>query len=637
MNSSGRRRLQRMASIIFTCALYVLTGSRGAAQPDLYSDDIPFAPGTRMEYYRNLSGTIPVDVGELGGPQVWDFSQGSRADSVLEIIVEKSETPFGDLFPAANLVYSTNGLNIAGIDTASGFQYMSLDEDGLGMLGASSENVLGISLSLVLDSSLTMIPLPLQYGSSWSDDVEYVNIFEDAVENPSPNIFFPDPYLDVMLEIDISTAGEVDAWGTVIVPHGEFEALRVRRDDQMHVKASVFLGFIFVPVYDSTFSAMTYDWHVKNLASVVTVTSQPDETEPNFTEASRIRRLKSTNATGWQAGDVNCDGSITPADALCTFWRSITSTFQQECSCQYSEQAAEANCDGQITPGDALCIFWRSILGQWQEDCSCPRRISFAGGQYNPADQNNRNESLTFNVSPSPEVLGCPGETVSVSIILTDPQTPLDAFSLDLSYPISVLRYISIDVSQTLTEEWFLVAGNEPSPGVITIGGINLDPIEHSGILVKVLFQVNEGQIGQGPLCLSEFVDDLQGAETTCGVFSSENCPTSTEENGDGSDYTPPLSFTLEQNLPNPFNATTDIGYQIADCWPPGHTTLKIFNILGHEVRTVVDAIQGPGYYSVSWDGRNASGQEVTSGIYCYTLSVNGGQWSATKTMTLMK
>jgi hypothetical protein len=70
-------------------------------------------------------------------------------------------------------------------------------------------------------------------------------------------------------------------------------------------------------------------------------------------------------------GDVNCDGNITPGDALCAFWRSILGSFQDECACDCSDQAAEVNCDGTITPGDALCIFWRSILGDWTGECMC--------------------------------------------------------------------------------------------------------------------------------------------------------------------------------------------------------------------------------------------------------------------------
>jgi len=70
-------------------------------------------------------------------------------------------------------------------------------------------------------------------------------------------------------------------------------------------------------------------------------------------------------------GDVNCDGNITPGDALCAFWRSILGSFQDECQCDESEQAADVNCDGTITPGDALCIFWFSITGVWSEECQC--------------------------------------------------------------------------------------------------------------------------------------------------------------------------------------------------------------------------------------------------------------------------
>ena len=56
-------------------------------------------------------------------------------------------------------------------------------------------------------------------------------------------------------------------------------------------------------------------------------------------------------------GDVNCDGNVTPGDALCAFWRSILGSFDVECLCVCSDQASEINCDGNITPGDALCIF----------------------------------------------------------------------------------------------------------------------------------------------------------------------------------------------------------------------------------------------------------------------------------------
>ena len=96
-----------------------------------------------------------------------------------------------------------------------------------------------------------------------------------------------------------------------------------------------------------------------------------------------------------------------------------------------------------------------------------------------------------------------------------------------------------------------------------------------------------------------------------------------------------PTQFELAQNYPNPFNPYTDIRYQIADSRSPTHTTLKIFNILGQEVATLVDEVKEPGYYTVTWDGRDEKGDEVPSGIYFYRM--RAGDFTAIKKMALIK
>lgn len=65
------------------------------------------------------------------------------------------------------------------------------------------------------------------------------------------------------------------------------------------------------------------------------------------------------------------------------------------------------------------------------------------------------------------------------------------------------------------------------------------------------------------------------------------------------------------------------------------HTTLKIYNILGQEVVTLVDGDNEPGYYSVKWDGRNAKGVEVSSGVYFYRLEA--GSFVKTRRMLFLK
>jgi hypothetical protein len=96
------------------------------------------------------------------------------------------------------------------------------------------------------------------------------------------------------------------------------------------------------------------------------------------------------------------------------------------------------------------------------------------------------------------------------------------------------------------------------------------------------------------------------------------------------------LHHSLSQNYPNPFNSATTIQYVIsAGKREPVQTTLKIYNILGKEVRELVDAKQHSGFYKVIWDGRNNSGRQVASGLYFYQL--RAGEYKETKRLVLIK
>ncbi len=85
--------------------------------------------------------------------------------------------------------------------------------------------------------------------------------------------------------------------------------------------------------------------------------------------------------------------------------------------------------------------------------------------------------------------------------------------------------------------------------------------------------------------------------------------------------------FSLSQNYPNPFNPKTIINYQ---CSMFNFVSLKVFDILGNEVATLVNENQNSGSYSVEWNGANYS-----SGVYFYRLTA--GDYSEVKKMTLLK
>ena len=81
-----------------------------------------------------------------------------------------------------------------------------------------------------------------------------------------------------------------------------------------------------------------------------------------------------------------------------------------------------------------------------------------------------------------------------------------------------------------------------------------------------------------------------------------------------------PTEFELYQNYPNPFNPSTTIKYALKE---HAKVVLKIYNILGQEIRTLVNERQKAGYQTVVWDGRDNRGVQVASGVYIYRIQAN--------------
>ncbi len=93
-----------------------------------------------------------------------------------------------------------------------------------------------------------------------------------------------------------------------------------------------------------------------------------------------------------------------------------------------------------------------------------------------------------------------------------------------------------------------------------------------------------------------------------------------------------PIAFDLEQNYPNPFNPTTTIEYALKE---RVDVSLKVYNVLGQLVRTLVNANQVAGFKKVNWDAKADDGTSVASGIYIYRLEA--GSFVESKKMILLK
>jgi len=93
-----------------------------------------------------------------------------------------------------------------------------------------------------------------------------------------------------------------------------------------------------------------------------------------------------------------------------------------------------------------------------------------------------------------------------------------------------------------------------------------------------------------------------------------------------------PLRFALEQNYPNPYNSTTIISY---GCGQDGFVSLKVYNILGQEVATLVEEYKKAGFYTVQWDSQDRYGNSLASGIYFYRMIA--GQFVRSKKLVLVR
>ncbi len=99
-----------------------------------------------------------------------------------------------------------------------------------------------------------------------------------------------------------------------------------------------------------------------------------------------------------------------------------------------------------------------------------------------------------------------------------------------------------------------------------------------------------------------------------------------------------PKEFALEQNFPNPFNPSTVIRYHVSE---KSKVTIRVYDILGNEVKTLIDELQESGVGETQWDGTNTAGTKVSTGVYICRFSsvslVDGRLTTLQKKMVLLK
>ncbi len=93
-----------------------------------------------------------------------------------------------------------------------------------------------------------------------------------------------------------------------------------------------------------------------------------------------------------------------------------------------------------------------------------------------------------------------------------------------------------------------------------------------------------------------------------------------------------PSSFKLHQNYPNPFNPITTIRYDIPKL---SEVKIVVHDIMGRQVATLVNTMKPAGYHKITWDGSNQLGEELSSGMYIYSIYTS--EYNFSKKMILLE
>jgi len=121
---------------------------------------------------------------------------------------------------------------------------------------------------------------------------------------------------------------------------------------------------------------------------------------------------------------------------------------------------------------------------------------------------------------------------------------------------------------------------------------------------------------------------DIESAD----LRGADNQPLEVDLEGFESSPGPPMEFRFVQNVPNPFNPVTRIAYHVPY---ESAVSIRVYDVGGRLVRTLVDRVTDPGRHVAVWDGRTDSGGTVGSGVYFCTME--GPDFRESRKMMLLK
>ena len=266
----------------------------------------------------------------------------------------------------------------------------------------------------------------------------------------------------------------------------------------------------------------------------------------------------------------------------------------------------------------------------------------------------------TTSVFNPPVVVQIPYDESNIGDV---PEENLKIFHYEGDVPIDITTSVdtinNLVIGETMAFSTFILAASQSvSPQqaladlIFDVISLNLDKGLENSLVVKLENAVKSLENKNYQATVNQLyafinhVDSQQGKkiaeEDANGLIGAAEIIISNVQNGilkeaSPDDFLPvceqvPCQFELSQNYPNPFNSSTTITYSLEYS---SYVVIKIYNILGDEVKTLVNEDKDCGSYSINWDGNDNSGNFVATGLYIY--KIHAGDFSQIKKMVYFK
>jgi hypothetical protein len=244
-----------------------------------------------------------------------------------------------------------------------------------------------------------------------------------------------------------------------------------------------------------------------------------------------------------------------------------------------------------------------------------PAVVGLSGRGYQPQP-----EGLQVTVGAG---TGNPGSSVTVSVSVNTAKG-IAGGDLTLTYDSKLLAAKEVKAGDLLTSAGIAVIPNLTTPGQVKVAMAGATGISSgSGPLLQITFDVLAAVApGTYELGLDAMLWDENGLSLPAAVVKGS--VTVKAKSGKLAGEGVPVSG-LMPSYPNPFNSTTIIPFQVAAA---GHVRLAAYNLVGQQVRVLVDETREAGSYEALWDGRDEEGREAGTGIYLCEFRI--GEYRAT-------